>query len=1138
VKLTSLHIDRFGARSNLRLDGLSDQLNVVYGPNGSGKSTIINFLRWMLYGVLDDASRRYLTGSESRLGGSLRLLDGHLRSCRVQRYYDALHGDQVRISCDESAGSETSDRYRLTGVDLKEFDHVFSISFNQPPALDRLIDVTRARDFSLAYDPAQMQQIRDLASRLDDLKRSFHAWPADDTLATLQQRRQRLQAEAQAAERRYHERLRQLQQECDALSAEIDTDRRHLESLQAMLRRTEATIQSRRSQVEQTARQAVSTRQRWLDIRRQEVDAIEHQVQQWQSVLEAVRQRQDNLSAQLASCQPQPALSTPADEAELRLFLRSLGHQIEDIEQDFRDWQATDEPPGHPGQGQYLHGILGAALHAMHDDVQRLCRELQRQQTSAYYHDHARELDHLRRCQSELNWLIELLTQRRQVLLAAPEYCDVAWTDAVAEFPQVNGTSVIRPWYEDPSTSQNGGHSHGHLGNMHGDSLSASHQVQTDSLLQARLAHLIGRRDHLAARMGELQTRIDQSHRRLCQIQASQQQLDEVRQLETVRREMDELDQRIRQAEERQRRLDEMDALQRQIDQRRQQLGPSEILRDAASMLQQLTDGAYRSIRVSEGHVVGVEDSRGHTLEYGELSRGTRDQVYLSMALAMVSAYRQRGVELPIVLDDVFANIDAERAQSTADLLVRFAGRNHQVILFTRHEHVMQRFVALRAKLYTLRERHPMDEPAARLPAAPAPDLPARSDYYLDQAPIRPVTGTMDPSPMYHAPDTNWRERPYSWVAQWDPPRRPTPVRVEQDTTMDGAQYPLREDSPLSEVDWLNRDIVGRLYDLGVRSVLQFLHWDPNEGQRRLADLSISAPTLDRWQSELCLQCYVGLSARDAALLVACGVHDPDDLASIDVSQLHRRIEEYLATSEARHRYGSIARFERPRLMRWIQAASRSRHRQPRRSATGALRSAHPSEAIIYRGATPERLTPRARRVEQPRVEPPAVTRSADVAAVQMPDQDDRAETLRFFLEPSDPIVDAPSIGPKTAERFHAIGVTTVAEMLELDPDDAATRINYRRITGPLIRSWQQQTALVCRVPNLRGHDAQLLIACDVPGPEQLAKLEPQTLLAQVTELLSTPDGKRILRNAKAPDLKEVAAWIRWAQHARQLQLA
>ncbi len=56
MKLATLHLERFGARSNLRLDQLADQLNVIYGPNGSGKSTLIHFVRWVLYGGQDPAS--------------------------------------------------------------------------------------------------------------------------------------------------------------------------------------------------------------------------------------------------------------------------------------------------------------------------------------------------------------------------------------------------------------------------------------------------------------------------------------------------------------------------------------------------------------------------------------------------------------------------------------------------------------------------------------------------------------------------------------------------------------------------------------------------------------------------------------------------------------------------------------------------------------------------------------------------------------------------------------------------------------------------------------------------------------------------------------------------------------------------
>jgi predicted flap endonuclease-1-like 5' DNA nuclease len=359
-------------------------------------------------------------------------------------------------------------------------------------------------------------------------------------------------------------------------------------------------------------------------------------------------------------------------------------------------------------------------------------------------------------------------------------------------------------------------------------------------------------------------------------------------------------------------------------------------------------------------------------------------------------------------------------------------------------------------------------------------------------------------------------------------------VRAEADTLVEPARASLTVDSLLSDVEWLDRRHSLRWQEHGIRTVQHLLAAEPEECQRQLSDPAVNAAMIDRWQSQLSLQCFVGLTPNDATLLIACGVDDPEELSYIDVSQLHRRIEDYLADADARHRYGSIARFERSRLARWIQAARRSHFRRTRVSGAPLPRRAHRTPPVTYRTETTERLTPRARRVDPLRARPGA---AADAEAQQETNEQPAAapsnEVLRFFLEPTDPIVDAPSIGPKTAERLNAIGVSTVADLLEVDPADAAERINYRRITSDLIRSWQLQADMVCRVPNLRGHDAQLLIACEVPGPGQLAKLEPDTLLAQINALLETPEGKRILRSAKAPDRHEITAWIRWARNAR-----
>ncbi len=145
---------------------------------------------------------------------------------------------------------------------------------------------------------------------------------------------------------------------------------------------------------------------------------------------------------------------------------------------------------------------------------------------------------------------------------------------------------------------------------------------------------------------------------------------------------------------------------------------------------------------------------------------------------------------------------------------------------------------------------------------------------------------------------------------------------------------------------------------------------------------------------------------------------------------------------------------------------------------------------------------------------------------------------MKFFLELASPVVDAPSIGPRMAARFEKFGVHTVDQLLASHADLLADKINLRRIDGDTIRAWQEQARLVCRIPNLRGHDAQLLVACNLTSPEELAAMEPASVLAQVLVVAESLEGQRILRGSKLPDLAEVNDWISWSRHCRSLSAA
>ena len=88
------------------------------------------------------------------------------------------------------------------------------------------------------------------------------------------------------------------------------------------------------------------------------------------------------------------------------------------------------------------------------------------------------------------------------------------------------------------------------------------------------------------------------------------------------------------------------------------------------------------------------------------LSRGTREQLFVSLRLALVSAYARRGIHLPMILDDVFVNFDAGRTKTACAVLREFAKQGHQLMVFTCHEHVWRMFQELKVDTRRIPNRH------------------------------------------------------------------------------------------------------------------------------------------------------------------------------------------------------------------------------------------------------------------------------------------------------------------------------------------------------------------------------------------------------------------------------------------------
>lgn len=135
-----------------------------------------------------------------------------------------------------------------------------------------------------------------------------------------------------------------------------------------------------------------------------------------------------------------------------------------------------------------------------------------------------------------------------------------------------------------------------------------------------------------------------------------------------------------------------------------------------------------------------------------------------------------------------------------------------------------------------------------------------------------------------------------------------------------------------------------------------------------------------------------------------------------------------------------------------------------------------------------------------------------------------RSHAPRLALH--DDVVDAPSIGPKTADRLRAIGIHTVADLLQARAVEAEAALQQRWITDELFVAWQQQAALVCAIPGLRGIDAQLLVGIGICTVDELASADAWSTLQLITEFAGTSQGERIVRSSRLPDLKRVNGWI------------
>jgi len=117
------------------------------------------------------------------------------------------------------------------------------------------------------------------------------------------------------------------------------------------------------------------------------------------------------------------------------------------------------------------------------------------------------------------------------------------------------------------------------------------------------------------------------------------------------------------------------------------------VLKSAEAVFSDITGGKYpKIVKPLDKAEVFIQNEKGVQKKVSQTSRGTREQLYLSMRLGLIEEYESRSEPLPIVMDDVLVNFDDSRKAKVIATLKHFS-KNRQIIVLTCHKASLEAYM-------------------------------------------------------------------------------------------------------------------------------------------------------------------------------------------------------------------------------------------------------------------------------------------------------------------------------------------------------------------------------------------------------------------------------------------------------------
>ena len=135
------------------------------------------------------------------------------------------------------------------------------------------------------------------------------------------------------------------------------------------------------------------------------------------------------------------------------------------------------------------------------------------------------------------------------------------------------------------------------------------------------------------------------------------------------------------------------ESLIRQAQSKFEQERQPDVIRHAERFFRDVTDDAYQTVFSPLGSSeINVMDAAGNVRTPQQLSRGTREQLFLALRFGLILEMGQHSERLPVIVDEALVNFDPTRGTKAAGSFIELSATN-QVLVFTCHPQIVDWFV-------------------------------------------------------------------------------------------------------------------------------------------------------------------------------------------------------------------------------------------------------------------------------------------------------------------------------------------------------------------------------------------------------------------------------------------------------------